>query len=87
MAEHRRTVKDISGRSVEGIVIAVEESTERFSDVKLADGTVLKTKLIAIDAVRMVDVWDPEGNPVYSLKTSNIVAVSESPQELKRKVQ
>ena len=87
MPERQTKVRDAQGNLVEGVVVSVTESTERFSDVKLADGTLLKTKLSSLEAIRVKDQWDADGNPVYILKSQNVVAVSESPNELKRSVQ
>ena len=87
MPERRTQVRDAQGNLVEGVVVSVTESTERFSDVTLADGTILKTKLSSLEAIRVSDQWDDDGNPVYILKSQNVVAVSESPEELKKSVQ
>lgn len=84
----RRTkVKDAHGNWVEGTVVNVEESTERFSEVKLEDSTVIRIKVVVIDAIRVDDQWDVEGNPVYIVKSNNVVAVAESPEQFRRKEQ
>ena len=83
MAETRITV-DQAGRPTEGVVVDIDESTERFSELKLSDGTILKIKMSAIEVVRINDQWDRDGNPVYHVKSHNLVAVSKVPDELKR---
>jgi len=84
MTERKKTLTDQSGNLVEGTVVEIAESIERFSEVKLADGTILKTKMSAIEATRIDDQWDKDGNPIYLLQSSNIVAIAESPELLKR---
>lgn len=79
----RKKVRDQFGRIVEGISVDVVESIERFSDVKLKDGTILKTKLSVLEAVRVDGEWDQEGNPSYVLRHNNVVSVVESPPELR----
>lgn len=88
MAEpKRKQVRDATGNVVEGVEVGVAESLERFSDVTLEDGTSIKTKLSVIIAVRVDDQWDDEGNPIYIVKSQNILTVIDSPEHLKRKVQ
>ena len=83
MAEIRMTV-DQAGTPKEGTVVDIVESTERFSELKLSDGAILKTKMSAIEVIRINDQWDRDGNPVYHVKSHNLVAVSMVPDELKR---
>ena len=86
MAERKTTVP-YKGKDMEGTVVSVDSSTERFSEVSLEDGTILKTKLSAVEAIRIDGEWDDNGCPVYSLRSQNVVIVYEVPEELKRKVQ
>ena len=87
MVERKKNVQDSAGNQVEGTVVAVEESTERFSEVRLEDGTILKTKLTVVEVVRIDGQWDNDGNPSYSVRSANVVAISESPPNLRRGVQ
>lgn len=82
MAGGRKSV-NIAGMSVNGVPIDIVESTDRFSEVKLADGTTLKTKMVALEVVRLDNQWDADGNPVYHLKSQNIV-VADTPLHLKK---
>ena len=85
MVERKRNVPGSAGNLKEGTVVDVEESTERFSEVRLGDGTILKTKLTVVEVVRIDDEWDSDGNPAYVVKSGNVVVVSESPPELWKK--
>ena len=86
MTERKKKVKINDGTLVEGTVVDIVESTERFSVVRLEDGTTLRTKLSVLEAVRIDGRWDKEDNPLYVVKQQNIVAIVESPENLKRKV-
>ena len=86
MTERKKKVKINDGTLVEGTVVDIVESTERFSVVRLEDGTTLRTKLSVLEAVRIDGQWDKEDNPLYVVKQQNIVAIVESPENLKRKV-
>lgn len=85
MAERSRTVQDAFGRNVEGRDVDISESTERFSELRLEDGTILRVKPSVLQVTRLVEQWDPEGNPIYVVRSQNLVLVSEAPAELKRK--
>jgi len=73
------------GRYVDGVEVAVEETHERWSDVTLADGTVLRVKLAVLSAIRAVDAYDPQGNPMYSLNMTPVIGVHSVPANLKQK--
>ena len=66
------------------LAINIVESTDRFSEVKLEDGTILKTKMVALSVARVQDQWDAEGNPIYELRSQNVV-VPECPPNLKKR--
>ena len=83
----RKTIKDITGKSRTGDLISVEESTERFSDVRLADGTLIRIKASVVDAVRVDGEYDAEGNPVYVVQSGTIVRVVEVRDDLRKKIQ
>jgi len=73
-----------SGALVEGYDVPVQESTERWTEVKLEDGTVLRVKASVLSAVRIPGQYDPEGNPMYALKSNIAMIVAEAPENLKR---
>lgn len=86
MKQRRVKILDQNGNQVEGTAVEVDESIERFSKVSLCDGTVLRIKPVATEAVRLSGQWDQDGHPIYVVRTANIVSVVESPDELKQKV-
>lgn len=87
MAERKKTIRIPSGEEVVGSLVDIVESIERFNEVRLGDGTVLKVKIVTTEVTRIDDRWDDEGNPMYAIKSHNVVVVSEAPETVKRKVQ
>ena len=64
--------------------VNVAESTERWTEVKLEDGSVLRIKPSVVAAIRIEGSWDADGNPVYALKATNTMVVCDAPQHLKK---
>lgn len=85
MPERRTTVEYPRGKQASGVSVDVEESTERFSDIRLSDGTRIRIKPVITEAVRVDDQWDVEGNPIYVVKSANVMTVSEVSDDLKKK--
>lgn len=86
MAERRvKAQLQPSGQMVDATEVPVEESTERWSEIRLEDGTTLRIKMTVLSAIRLDGNFDPEGNPIYQIKGSPAVAVINVPAELKRK--
>ena len=69
---------------VDGVEVPVEETTERWTEIHLADGSQIRLKSVVIAVVRMVDKYDNEGNPIYQLKASQIMSVT-SPEHLRKR--
>jgi hypothetical protein len=68
---------------VSGFEVPVRESTERWTELTLEDGTVLRVKPSVIGAIRIENQWDGDNNPVYALKGGpNITAVVSVPESL-----
>lgn len=65
-------------------LVEVEESREGWSEYKLADGAKLRLKPVVMEVWRILDEFDPEGNPQYFVKSAGILTVL-APEELKRK--
>ncbi len=72
------------GGTAQGVEVAVSESTERWSEFKLEDGTVLRAKMTLTSAIRVDNQYDPEGNPVYVIKGLPVMAVISVAQEFKQ---
>ena len=85
MPEEKVSFTDNLGQTQTGTRVAIEESIERFSIVKLADGSVVEIKMGVIEAVRLDNLWDERGNPVYSIRKSDIITTISAPNDRKRK--
>jgi len=73
------------GTSVDGTQVDVDESTERWSEYSLSDGSRIKLKQLLMEVTRVEGQWDPEGNPMYFLKAAPAMFVTEAPANLKKK--
>jgi hypothetical protein len=85
----RRTKVTIQGTNqvADGFEVPVEESNERWSEFKLEDGTIFRVKTTLINAVRLEGQYDAQGNPMYVMNMTPIIAPVEIPDHLRKKVQ
>lgn len=68
----------------EGTEVGVAESTERWTEVTLEDGTVFRLKPTVISAIRVDGEYDPQGNPAYVLNAQPVVMMISTPPELQK---
>lgn len=68
---------------VEAVEVAVDESNEPWTNVKLADGTTLRLKTVILGVLRLEGQYDPDGNPMYQVK-ANQVMTANPPDHLKK---
>ena len=68
----------------DGHEVPIVQSTERWSEVTLEDGTVLRVKPNVISAVRIDNQYDQDGNPAYLIRASQVMAVASAPASLRR---
>lgn len=73
------------GTIKEGLDVAIDESNERWSELKLHDGAIIRVKLSVIQIVRIEGQFDKDGNPVYVVKGGPIIAVASCPDKLRKK--
>ena len=69
---------------VDGDEVTVMESTERWSEIRLEDGTVIRVKPNVMSAIRLVGRFDNEGNPMYAIKGSQAVSIVSTPDHVKK---
>jgi hypothetical protein len=70
----------------DGFEVGVKESTERWSEVTLEDGSVLKLKPSVLSAVRIEGEYDPEGNPVYAVRAGQVMIIASAPDSLRKPI-
>lgn len=73
------------GQDVDALSLRFKTIKEEWNEYDLEDGTTLRMKAVVSDVVRIEGHYDQENNPVYVVRSSNIVVVS-SPDNLKKKV-
>jgi len=54
--------------TVDATEIQILETTERFTDIKLEDGTTLRLKPVVMSVSRLDGRYDPQGNPMYAVQ-------------------
>ncbi len=72
---------------VDTTIVDIVEIRDRPLVMSLADGSVLRLRVDVLEVSRFQDEWDPDGNPLYNVRSGNILVVLDSPQELRKKVQ
>jgi hypothetical protein len=76
---------NFGGEEVEATPIEINQSGEQWNQYLLDDGTMIKMKLVATKVLRVDNRYDKEGNPVYFVQSTNIIAVT-APDNLRRKL-
>jgi hypothetical protein len=88
MPEQRKVEVTLpTGEKAFGIEIQVEESSERWSEFTLQDGTVIRAKLMVTSAVRVDGQFDAVGNPLYQANLAPVMSVVSVPDQYRKKVQ
>jgi len=67
----------------EAELMEVRQGNEYWNDYLLSDGTVLKSKTVVSEVWRVVGEYDNDGNPIYFVRSSNILNVN-APDELRK---
>jgi hypothetical protein len=83
MANEKVTI-NMGGRQVQATPVDVNQSSERWNEYFLEDGTVLKMKLVLKKVFKVDGEFDEEGNPVYVMQSTNVTSVS-TPGDSKKK--
>jgi hypothetical protein len=81
--ERRKRIRVGPQQEIDVIPVTFQASGENWNEYLLSDGTVLKIKMVATEIYRLPDVYDPDGNPQYIVRSANVVATS-SPDNLRQ---
>jgi len=73
---------DIGGKKVDAVDLNFNTAREEWNEYELEDGTILRIKSIATKIIRQEDAYNPEGDPIYHVKSTNIVT-TDVPDKLK----
>ncbi len=75
---------NLGGREVWGELVSVRSSQEYWNEYLLDDRSTLKFKTVVTEVYRIEDQHDAEGNPVYFVKSVNVLSVN-APEDLRKK--
>lgn len=84
MPQSKRKIPGPDGKMVDATPMSFQVGAEHFNDYVLEDGTVLRLKTVMTEILRVDDLYDNDGNPVYVTKAVNVVT-ADSPEKLRRK--
>jgi len=75
----------IGGPAVDAFEVPIQQSIERWTEITLEDGAVIRIKPMIVGVIRVDGQWDQEGNPVYALRGGpNIMSIVSVPDHLKK---
>jgi len=63
------------GEDAEGEELDYKVIKEDWNVYELEDGSIIKVKLVASNVVKLRDKFDSDGNPLYLLKSTNVMTV------------
>jgi hypothetical protein len=87
MAERKVKFK-LGNREVDAWDVPIDESNERWTELKLEDGATLRVKAVVSNVFRLANEKDDQGRPVYGINSTIAVVTVEGPTKLAdRKVQ
>jgi hypothetical protein len=84
MSERKIKVPLPNGGSAEAVELSISASEEPWYKVTLSDDTVLRIKNIPTGAIRLINQFDQEGNPIYLLKSTAVVTILEVAEQLRK---
>ena len=71
------------GQEIDATEVQFQTHKEEWNEYQLMDGSIIKMKTVVGEVFRIEDKYDNEGNPVYQVKSSNVLIVK-SPDALKK---
>lgn len=72
------------GKEVDATPVTPTQSNEHWNNYLLEDGSVIRMKLVVTEFLKIDGQYDQEGNPVYAIKSTNVVAV-ETPEDQRKR--
>jgi hypothetical protein len=80
MAERKTKIK-LGDEEFDAWDVPIEEATERWTELKLEDGAVLRIKVVIGAVTRVDSIKDADGNPLYVVKSGNALTLVSGPTE------
>jgi hypothetical protein len=78
MAENKVKFK-LGNAEVDAWDVPIQESTERWTEIKLEDGAVLRLKVVVSNVYRVEGRTDDQGNPMYAVRSTNALVTVSGP--------
>ena len=78
MAERKVKFK-LGNEEVDAWDVPIEESLERWTEIKLEDGSVLRLKAVVSNVFRIEGKTDDQGNPMYAVRSTNALVTVNGP--------
>lgn len=78
-----RTV-DYEGKKVQGSEVRFDTIREEWNVYELNDGSTLKVKIIVAGIIRVNGEYNNEGDPIYIIKSKNLVTSIDVPSHLRK---
>lgn len=79
----RKRKVEFMGRQVEATSMPYQSGGEHWNEYLIDDGSVVRVKLVVTEIMRIDDEYDAEGNPVYLVKSANVMAIT-APDNLRK---
>ena len=79
----KRKITAPDGHDIDASVMGFRTGAEHWNEYLLDDGSVIRVKLVATEVLRLDGEYDPTGNPVYLMQSTNVMAV-DAPDNLRR---
>jgi len=71
------------GLTVDGIEVDFKALREEWNEYEASDGSTVRLKVIVTNIVRLKDKFDSVDNPIYVVKSSNVLSTSVSEKSKK----
>ena len=72
------------GHQTEATSVSIIEAEEPFTRIKLADGATLTMRMTIVEALRLKDRWNKDGQPIYSVTCQGSMIIAAPPELLKK---
>lgn len=70
------TVKvEFGGKNYDAVRVEANQSNEHWNQYLLEDGSLLKLKTVVAEIFRVIGQYDNRGNPMYIVRSGNMVSV------------
>jgi hypothetical protein len=79
MAEQKTKIRLPDGRQIEGIDLKFENSGDPTVELTVEDGALIRVKFFILSVIAIPGEKDPDGNPLYAVKSGNALTVVQPP--------